>query len=789
MFHRIQLERKALALAIIAAFAAHNAAAQNSAEPIALAAAPKSKTEETQTLDTVTVTGSVLPRAKGATPVFSTTAADARDIKLINTEDAIVNAPNLAVRKRYIGDRNALIAGRSFGNTQATRGLVLADGFLLSNFLGRFNAPRWNLVAPEELQSVSVMHGPFSAVLQGNSIGSTVLMTTREPQGPEGSVRSLAYREGFEQYGSKDNYDGNRASVFTGTKVGDFSFSVGLDRLKTDGHPMQYLIFTPPTATSTAGTAVTGAQFDRDEKGLPRMIVGSSSGAREDATQTQGKLRANWQILPDVKASVVYSRWRNAYERDNESFLRDAAGNTVWGGPVNVAGRSYNISNGAAGTATTIASSSPFALTQGLEVHNFTGLRLVSQHSSGWSEFLTLSKYDIDTDTAKTSVQSQNLAAAGGAGSVTFGKDTGWFALDARARYTSADKALEVELGGQRYLYRLLNETYNTPQWRDEANLGAITQRYAGKTLTDSLYVQSSYRVAPTLKLEAGLRNDDFLAYGGTQFIRGAAANATTTYAQRTAAYLSPKASATFNAPMDVELKASYGRGYRFPTVSELFQGSRSGTSLVTADANLQPERSDAIELSAQKAFDAGTLKIAAYRDEVRNTILTQTVLVSGFGTRSFVQNIPLVRTLGLELTWESEDVFVKGFNMNASLGINDSTTVRNPAFAASEGKAFPRVPRLRSTLTGSYKMNDQFTIAGALRHSGKVYNNLDNSDTNGGVFGGQSTYTVADVKVTYRPTQHTELGLGIENLGNEKYYSFHPMPQRTVFVEGRYSF
>jgi iron complex outermembrane receptor protein len=44
---------------------------------------------------------------------------------IFNPEDALRNLPNTTIRKRYAGDRNALIGGRSFATSQAPRGLAL----------------------------------------------------------------------------------------------------------------------------------------------------------------------------------------------------------------------------------------------------------------------------------------------------------------------------------------------------------------------------------------------------------------------------------------------------------------------------------------------------------------------------------------------------------------------------------------------------------------------------------------------------------------------------------------
>lgn len=73
---------------------------------------------------------------------------DRAEIERHNTvqiEDVLQFLPNLTIRKRYIGDRNAIIGGRAAGTTQSARSLVYADGLLLSDLLdsGYNNPPRW----------------------------------------------------------------------------------------------------------------------------------------------------------------------------------------------------------------------------------------------------------------------------------------------------------------------------------------------------------------------------------------------------------------------------------------------------------------------------------------------------------------------------------------------------------------------------------------------------------------------------------------------------------------------
>jgi hypothetical protein len=52
----------------------------------------------------------------------SKTAEQLREQNVYNAEDIAVNLPSTTVRKRYFGDRNANVAGRSYGTLQPASG-------------------------------------------------------------------------------------------------------------------------------------------------------------------------------------------------------------------------------------------------------------------------------------------------------------------------------------------------------------------------------------------------------------------------------------------------------------------------------------------------------------------------------------------------------------------------------------------------------------------------------------------------------------------------------------------
>src|SRR4051812_26809197 len=161
-----------------------------------------------------------------------------------NTEDALRYFPSLFVRKRHIGDTQAPLATRTSGVGASARSLIYADGLLLSALIGNnnsFASPRWGMVAPEEIQRIDVMYGPFAAALPGNSIGAVVEITTRMPQELEGSAEVQGAWQGFRQYGTDHGYGAGQAHATLGNRNGNLSWWIGVNHLDSQSQPLAFV--------------------------------------------------------------------------------------------------------------------------------------------------------------------------------------------------------------------------------------------------------------------------------------------------------------------------------------------------------------------------------------------------------------------------------------------------------------------------------------------------------------------------------------------------------------------
>lgn len=699
-------------------------------------------------------------------PQAEVTAEEIRDMNVVNVEDSLKYAPSLQIRKRYIGDRNGIVASRSAGTLASARSLVYADGLLLANLLGNsYNfPPRWNIVGSDEIDTINVLYGPFSALLPGNSAGATILMTTRRPQDFEAHGRVQAFAENFSLYGTKGTFDGHQEQGSLGGRSGNWSWNVFGNHIDSLGHPMSFATAKVSDGVAGAGTPVTGYYADRDASGNPRYVWGAYS--LDHTIQDVGKLRVAYDFSPSTRAAFTFAEWRNQSTTRAESYLRNSAtGAMVDNGNISVGGRRYSLT------------ASNFAPGSSETTNRLYGLTLDSRLSPDWRLEMAASEYNTPTDVSR----SANSASAT-AGTTTLGDDTGWRNADVRGIWKpSLGKAGHtVTLGYHADEYQLRSSTYNTTDWRNESSRTTLTSRNAGTTRTQAAYAQDEWKFLPGWTLTPGWRHERWEAFDGRIFTTALGNNS---FASRDKTTNSPKLALGWQATPDWLLRASVGRAYRFPTVSELFQTEKVGNVTRISDPNLKPEKVLATDLTAEGAVLGGNLRLSVFEDQVEDYLYSQTDLTTN---TTSVQNIGKTRARGAEAAYQAQDVGFRGLNLGASLTYVDSVILRNPGNPTTVGKRIPRVPDWRATLFASYHLDEHWTGSLGIKYSGLQYGNLDNSDYHGDTYGGVSRFATADAKLSYRFGKLIAASIGVDNLTNEKYYVVHPLPQRTVHAELR---
>ena len=761
-------------LALVAAFSALSA-------PEVRSQASSDGPERSKSLGVVTVSGgqpTSLPTQIPTTIEGITREEIDTRINATDSEDALKYLPSLLVRKRYIGDYNhAILSTRASGTGNSARSAVYADGILLSNYLGNGiangtnYAPRWGLVTPEEIERVDVMYGPFSAAYPGNSAGAVVDYVTRMPTELEAHVSAGFSSQPFSLYNTKDTFNSWQTSASLGSKAGDWSWWIDLNRTDSQGQP---LTFTTATVASgvpgSAGVPVSGYVKGLNTTNQPWYILGT--GTQYHSVQDHAKLKLAYDFSGTVRATYTLGWWQNTSEGRPQSYLGNAAGQPVYSGPITIEGRSFTLAPTA------------FPLTNDEQTHYMHGLSVKSRTGGTWDWELSASLYDYAKDQQRSPTIALPGAANGGAGTLQDQDGTGWNTLAAKGtwRPQGAGGAHIVDFGIGRDAYKLDIVKRNVVGSWLVGPAGSLVSEVGGRTETWSAWAQDTWSFAPRWKAVLGLRYEDWTASDGLS----ATATSRLGYAQRGESDVSPKAALAYQMAERTVLKGSLGRAVRYPTVGELYGATSGGALAFVNDPNLEPEKSWTSELSAEQDLGSGLARATLFHEETKDALYSQQVP----GTNpvvSRVQNVDKVRTTGLELAYSGQDVWIKGLELGGSLTFADSKTVENAAFPASVGKWQPRVPRWRSTVYATWRPDARWSFTGAARYSGQQYSTLDNSDVNGDAYFGASKYFVVDVRVRWQITRQWSAALGIDNLNDEQYWNFHPYPQRTYTAQLRF--
>lgn len=681
--------------------------------------------------------------------------------------------PSIQVRERFIGDRNGIIATRTIGAISSAQSLLYADGILLSNLIGNSFAypPRWGMVSPEEIESISMMYGPFSSLYAGNSFGGVISIHTRMPEKFEAHANMQTFMQNFKLYGTDVTNWGNHQSASVGDKINNFSFRVTVDRLENTGQPMDYA-FLDKSAACTSGCVspitVSGTYQDKSEKNKDRLIFGAASIDKSEQINT--KFKATYDFSPEIKAVYTIGFWNIDGKTDVQSYLKDSNGNSVYAGNINMIH---------GGNVYTLPKMSP-ARTDAL--HIMQALELKSNTKGFFDWQFNLSDYDYQKDLNASARISTGNPYLNRAGIVNDLSGTGWTVFDARG--TLRPKNHIVDVGYHIDDYHLRSSTTDSADW-SEISKGIFNASSRGNTQTQALYMQDKCQLNPQWALTIGARQEFWHATDGSNSKSGLPV---VNYQDKSANKFSPKVSLSFEPQPSWGFRAAFGQAFRFPTVTELYQQLANGSNILVNNPDLKPEEVLSAELTAERRFANGLLRLSAFNEHKYDALLSQESLLNGRRT-TYVQNVDHIRTYGLEMATEWKDVIISGLDIRANATWTDAKVLQDDAAPDYVGKNAPRIPKQLYKAVATYHVNNDFTVSVGARYSGRQYINLDNSDVNPDTYRAASQFFLMDVKANYKFADRWMASIGVDNLTNYKAYVSHPLPQRTLYAQIKFDY
>lgn len=811
------------------------------ASPLAMA---ESKTTDTKALPEMTVSDTTAKKEKlpvsnkeryqlPATTETVTSKYINDTVNAMNVEDTIKYLPSIQVRKRYVGETNAPVGWRTSGTGMSARGVIYADGILLSSFLGNNNgntgSPRWNMVSPNEIERIDVMYGPFSAAYSGNSIGGVIEMITKMPEKFEAGVDVKSTWQTYSMYDKPKTYDSQEYSFNLGDRMKDFSWRFDVSHLDSHSQPIAYVNPAVPANTAAnrataTDTLVGGAISNANPYNQPARVIGES--ALYHTVQDNFKWKLAYDITPTVKASYTLGLWTNDQSGGFNNFLTNVrTGLPVDSGVVNIDGQRYTLSTN---NATNNNTSPTFAETRAEQLHWSHGMNIKSNTGGIFDWDLSGSVVEYGEDYSRTATQAPAVAATNGAGRITSLTGTGWHTADAKGiwRPTLLGQH-EVSFGFHHEFYNLNNPVYETPTDWMGATKGVISSNSKGKTQTEGYWLQDAWNFHKDWNLTLGGRLESWHAFDGYNATNLGAKNAqgvvtnTTNLKElyqndKSEFHFSPKFKLTWQAMDNLKIGASIGRAFRFPTVTELFQTTTTTVggiqNIVNGNPNLKPEDALSSELATEytldqsKYWNAGKLRLSLFHERVNNAIYSQNTMLTTGAVASTPSNVEQTQTFGIEFSGEAKDVGIQGLDLSGNATWADSRITKNSAadlaslraggtaanplaYLPSDGARQPRVPEWRASATIAYRPTENWTNAVSMRYSSRQFSQLNNTDTNGGTYQGNTGFFVVDLHSKYQITKQLAIAGGIDNINNEKYWIFHPFPMRTYFAELKFNY
>lgn len=716
--------------------------------------------------DIVVTANPVQPTSKVATVASIEAAKIAATVNATNIEDALKYLPSLLIRKRHIGDTQAPLATRTSGLGSSARSLIYADGALLSALIGNNNtsaSPRWSLVSPREVLRIDVLYGPFAAAFPGNSIGAVVTITTRLPDRLEATASSSVSVERFDLYGQSLTLPAYQIGGTIGDRFGKLALFASVDHVASHAQPLGYATATIPAANGATGTPTTGGTDTLNRAGVGVKVLGATSMEH----QTQDRLHLKAALLLDPLLTLSYSGalFLGSTDAGVESFL-SAGGAPAYAGSLNIGGKAY-----------TVAAS---AFDSGIYRHeerHWSHALSASGEDGGLGYQIVATRYRFDHDSQRTPTGTLPAAFSGGVGTITRLDGTGWDTFDASAHVQRGTH--RIAGGGHIDRFILASNRYTAGDWLNGSG-GALNLQSAGRTRTGALWIEDGWAIVPRLTLTVGVRQEWWRAFDGVNFSITPAVS--TLQPMRTATDTSPKAALAWTLGDGWTARGSFGVAYRFPTVSELYQVVTVGSVGAIPDPNLKPEHARSAELALEHRDTKGLVRIAVFGEWINHALISQIGSLNGLPA-TFVQNVDATRARGAELT-VTRDGLVPRWDVSGSVTYSQALVTHDAILPTAEGKTLPQVPRWKATGVVTWHPAPPLAITAAVRYASRMYGTIDNSDPIGFTYQGFGHYLLGDLRAVATVSPHMTLGLGVDNVNDQRYFLFHPFPGRTFHLD-----
>jgi outer membrane receptor protein involved in Fe transport len=312
------------------------------------------------------------------------------------------------------------------------------------------------------------------------------------------------------------------------------------------------------------------------------------------------------------------------------------------------------------------------------------------------------------------------------------------------------------------------------------ANGAYADQRFAGGRQTFAgFFAERSQSLGPSVHAVAGLRVDRWENSEG--HLRNVVANSGSLlledlFPARTGTELSPSAGVNWQANRELQFHVGAQRGFREPTLNELYRPFRVGNTTTLANAALATEHADTGEIGATWKHDRLTVTFEGFAarltDPVSNVTLAQgpgtfplfgTLAAGSIGQERL--NLERVDTQGAQLgaQWRQSDAW----SVNLSVIDEEAVVAAAGVAPALVGNTVPEVPRYSASMGIRWHPHRRIFLEARVVRTGSQFDDDQNL-----LPLAPAIVVDASLRVVLGP--HVEAFATVDNLGNAQVETAH---------------
>lgn len=325
-------------------------------------------------------------------------------------------------------------------------------------------------------------------------------------------------------------------------------------------------------------------------------------------------------------------------------------------------------------------------------------------------------------------------------------------------------------------------------------------RNFSGNQELYSFFANDELFIGDKLILNAGVRYDHWKNYGADFYDDTSGTARKIDYPDTTDEAWSPKAGVVYKFTEDTRLRASFGTGFKAPSLYYLYKSGPHGSSRYDlANPDLGPEK-------MQWSYDAGfdikpneNLKVgltwyqSSFKDFIGDKTLEPGEVPPWFTPddgMTVVQKVNMGRVdiQGVEAAMEY--AFDSRWSAFVNYTYNVSKIKKFKEDPSCEGNYLSHTPRHMTKIGFIYDNPALFTFSTFLTNIGERYGDFKNTDEKK-----LEAYQVIDMRVSRKLFKGMDLFLSIDNLTDEEYSEYRTAstvtfnPPRTIMLGAKYTF